>query len=338
MFQPPRCPNRACTNHLFPAPKFYAHHGSFKPKCRPWSVPRYRCKTCKKTFSRQTFRMDYRDHRPDLNIRLFRSLASGVGVRQTARNLQLSLSCTELKYRKIARHLRRQNLNLRGPLPKDSELVFDELETYETRRNTRPLSIPILVERKHRYVIWAEAAPIRPRGKMSKDRKSAVEQENLRFGPRKDTSARSIARVLKRGADLVRNHEKVTLLSDEKSSYPKHARKAFGAARLVHKKTNSKVARMIWNPLFPVNHEEAMMRDLLGRLRRESWLVSKKRRYLDLGLHLWMAYRNYVRKRFNRDTESPAQMLGFVSRRLSFGEALSWRQDWGKDSIHPLSR
>ncbi|MFT7678195.1 MAG: hypothetical protein ACI8QC_002181, partial [Planctomycetota bacterium] len=39
-----------------------------------------------------------------------------------------------------------------------------------------------------------------------------------------------------------------------------------------------------------------------------------------------------------RDTESPAQMLGFVSRRLSFGEALSWRQDWGKDSIHPLSR
>ena len=43
------------------------------------------------------------------------------------------------------------------------------------------------------------------------------------------------------------------------------------------------------------------MRDLMGRLRRESWLVSKKRRYLDLGLQVHMAYRNLVRKRFNHD-------------------------------------
>lgn len=338
MFKPPRCPNRACPYHLSPVPKFYAHRGSFRPKCRPWPVPRYRCKGCRKSFSRQTFRMDYRDHRPDLNVRLFKSIASGVGIRQTSRNLNLSLRCTELKYRKIARHLRRLNLNLRGPLPEGSQLVFDELETYETRRNTRPLSVPLLIEREQRFVIWAESAPIRPRGKMSKIRKRAVEQENQRLGPRKDTSARSVARVLRRGAELVKHHEEVVLLSDEKSTYPAHARKAFGAARLVHLKTNSKLARMTWNPLFAINHEEALMRDLLGRLRRESWLVSKKRRYLDLGLQLWIAYRNYVRKRFNRDWESPAQLLGFVSRRMSCGEVLSWRQDWGKNSIHPLSR
>ena len=73
-------------------------------------------------------------------------------------------------------------------------------------------------------------------------------------------------------------------------------------------------------------------------MRRDSWLVSKKRRYLDLGLQLWMAYRNYVRRRFNYDEESPAQLLGFVPRRMSVGELLSWRQDWGHASIHPLSR
>ncbi len=80
------------------------------------------------------------------------------------------------------------------------------------------------------------------------------------------------------------------------------------------------------------------MRDLMGRLRRESWLGSKKRRYLDLGLQVHMAFRNLIRNRFNRDQASPAQLLGFVSRRLTFNEALSWRQDWGKRSIHPLSR
>jgi len=45
-----------------------------------------------------------------------------------------------------------------------------------------------------------------------------------------------------------------------------------------------------------------------------------------------------VRRRFNFDQASPAQWLGFVERRLSEAELLGWRQDWGTDSIHPLSR
>ena len=338
MFDPPRCPNRRCPNHSRPQPRFYTRQGSYHPKCRAWKVPRFRCRSCKRSFSRQTFRADYRDHRPALNVPLFRSMTSGVGLRQTARDLGLSLRCTELKFRKIARHLRRMNLNLRGPLPEDSKLQFDELETFETRRNTRPLSVPILIERESRFVVWAEAAPIRPRGKMTAARKAAIREESRRLGPRKDLSARSVLRTLRRGADLVKELSHVVFESDEKSSYPRLARKAFGASRLEHRKTNSKLVRTSWNPLFPINHTEAMVRDLLGRLRRESWLVSKKRRYLDLGIQLWMAYRNYVRKRFNRDAESSAEILGFVPRRMTYGELLSWRQDWGLASIHPFSR
>ena len=102
MFQPPRCPYRTCSNHLEPTPEAFLHHGHYRPKCRPHPVPRFRCRACRHTFSRQTFRMDYRDHRPDLNARLFRSIASGLGLRQSSRNLHLSLRCTELKFRKIA--------------------------------------------------------------------------------------------------------------------------------------------------------------------------------------------------------------------------------------------
>jgi hypothetical protein len=69
----------------------------------------------------------------------------------------------------------------------------------------------------------------------------------------------------------------------------------------------------------------------------QSWLVSKKRRYLDVALALFMAWRNLVRRRFNHDDESPGQILGFVPRRMSEEELCSWRQDWGRRSIHPLS-
>lgn len=44
---------------------------------------------------------------PPCNVPLFLMLASGVGLRQTSRNLGLGLRCTELKFRKVAPHARR---------------------------------------------------------------------------------------------------------------------------------------------------------------------------------------------------------------------------------------
>jgi hypothetical protein len=282
--------------------------------------------------------MDFRDHRPDLNSKLFQYLASGVGLRQSSRNLRLSLRCTELKFRKIARHMRRLNLNLRGPLPENSSFQLDEIETYEGRRNTRPLSVPILIETKSRFLVWAESAMIRPRGKMTPARSRAMLEDELQFGRRRDQSRWKLQRTFRRGADLARSLNRILLETDKKASYVGLATQAFGRSRLVHRCTSSKLARTSANPLFPINHTEAMARDLTGRLRRESWLVSKKRRYLDLGLQVLLAYRNYVRRRFNFDELSPAERLGFAPRRLTETEMLTWRQDWGENSIHPLSQ
>ena len=337
MFQPPRCPYLTCARHLNPAPDAFLKHGTYHPKCRAHSVPRFRCRACLRTFSRQTFRMDYRDHRPDLNARLFRALASGLGLRQCSRNLQLSLYCTQLKFRKIARHLRHLNLNLRGPLPPRASFQLDEFETFEGRRNTRPLSIPMIIEKQSQYIVWAEAATIRPRGKMTRARFAAVAEDEARFGRRRDRSRRSLRRTLARASELTCSMNKVLLETDQKSSYVELARKAFGADRLLHGRTSSRLPRTVANPLFPINHTEAMARDLMGRLRRESWLVSKKRCFLDLGLQVFMAYRNLVRRRFNYDRRSSAEVLGFAPRRLTETEVLGWRQDWGTGSQHPLA-
>jgi len=234
MFEPPRCPHRHCPHHLSPPRGFYSPHGVYRSRCRPRPVPRFRCKACRRTFSRQTFRMDYRDHRPDLNARLFVLLASGVGIRQSARMLGLSLRCTELKFRKIARHLRRLNLNLRHELADGASFQFDELETYEGRRNTRPLSVPMLIERESRYIIWSESAPIRPRGSMSASRKRAIVEDERRFGRRRDMSARSVVRTLRRGFALTRPGQRVLFESDEKTSYPGHLKETRGETLVTH--------------------------------------------------------------------------------------------------------
>ena len=300
-------------------------------------MPRFCCRNCGKGFSRQTFRMDYRDHRPELNRTLFMLLASGLGLRQCSRILALSLSCTQLKFRKIARHLRAFNANLRGPLPSHATLQFDELETFETRRSTRPLTLPILIERGSRFIVAARSAPIRPSGPMPARRRRAIADDQARFGRRPSRSRPAVRSVLRRGARLVGHLRSVVLETDEKSTYGSLATAVFGGDRLVHCRTPSTLPRHVWNPLFPINHTEAMARDLNGRLRRESWLVSKCRWFLNLQLEIFATYRNYVRPRFNRDRRTPAQMLGFVRRRLTPGNVLSWRQDWGALSLSPLS-
>jgi hypothetical protein len=128
------------------------------------------------------------------------------------------------------------------------------------------------------------------------------------------------------------------LQTDEKSSYATLAPEVFGD-RVNHMTTPSRLARGTFNPLFPINTTLAMTRDNLGRLRRQSWLVTKKREYLRSHMNMFLVYRNYLRTRFNRDKEghSPAVKLGLLPRNLTVAEALGWRQDWGPRSIDPLS-
>jgi len=250
--------------------------------------------------------------------------------------MNLSVRSTELKARKIGRHLRRLNLRVNSHLKDASTFHFDEIETFEGQRNTRPLTVPVLIESESRFIIWSEAGTIRPSGSMPKKRKLLIEASNKRHGRRRDQSKQVIWRTLQRGARMAKQAGEIIFHSDEKLSYPKLVRRTFGTGS-THIRTNSEVARRTWNPLFPINHEEALMRDLMGRLRRRSWLASKKRRYLDIALHVHIAYRNLIRSRYNRDVGSPAQLLGLMPKRLSFGEALGWRQERGSRSIHPLS-
>ena len=103
MFIPPRCPYLSCSQHYQPEPGFFRRRGHYRPLCRPEGVPRFRCTTCKRSFSRQTFRHDYHDHRPDWNVPLFMLLASGVGLRQSARVLDADPRSVQDKKAKMSR-------------------------------------------------------------------------------------------------------------------------------------------------------------------------------------------------------------------------------------------
>ena len=338
MFDPPRCPHTDCPAHSDPGGRFFRRHGFYRAQRHARPVPRFLCLCCRRSFSRQTLRSDYRDHKPHLNQQVLSRVCSGSGLRQMARELALAKRNLELKARKIATHLERLHHNLMARFRGKVALAFDEMETFEGCRSTRPLTVPVLIEQESTFLIDARSAPIPPSGRMTPKRRRLIEDEQRRNGKRRNESQRVCAEVLATVAQRCAGATSIHFRSDRKKTYPKLLRETFGEGRVRHLRISSKRPRDTANPLHRINLTLARLRDLLGRLHRRSWLVTKEGRYLDLYLMVFACYRNYHCVRFNGERHSPGELLGFVPRRLTKGELLSWRQDWGPDrSPHPLS-
>lgn len=334
-FQPPRCPYPICPRHLAPGSGFYVRRGSYRVRCRVERVPRFRCKTCRRTFSRQTFRHDYRDKRPQTNAPLFCLLTSSVSLRQAARIVGLDIRSVVQKLAKAGGTCRGLLDNLGQRLPPGRTLILDEEESYEGSC-IRTLTVPILIDRESTFVLAYDAAPTRRLAKAGSQRRARQDHEE-RNGRRADRSRACVDDVVARVARKLPQGAPVLVHTDEKPSYGPTLRRHFGS-RLVHVRTSSKVARDGANPLAPINRTIAMGRDNCARLRRDTWAGTKKRDFLVSQLHLFAAYVNLQRRRFNRDPEhrTPACILGMLPRSLTAEEILGWRQDWGLRSPHPL--
>jgi len=268
---------------------------------------------------------------------MFEFLASGVGLRQIARNLGLNPQSVQNKLRKYGRVLVHMHDNLCRQLPDGRTFVLDEEETFE-QKSIRPLTVPIVIEADTWFLVATEVGSIRRLAPAGTARRRAQEREERRHGRRPDQSRRCVRKVLQRlGSRLPAGT--LTLRSDQKSSYATLVLEVFGE-RARHETTPGRDPRTLCNPLFAINVTIAMSRDNNGRLRRKSWLATKLAAKLRLQLAIFVGYRNYIRQRFNRDprTDSPAKLLGLLPRALSWREALRWRQDWGLRSIHPMSR
>ena len=335
LFCPPRCVNSDCSGHRRPATGQIVRWGYFTARCRERREQRFRCLKCRKTFSRQTFRHDYRDRRPDCNERLFELLSVGVGLRSSAAVLKISASTAQRKMRKMSRTCRMLYENLCRTLPPGGSYLLDEEESYEGA-SIRPLTVPIVIERQNYFIVATGVGSIRRLAPAGSARRAKQGREEELLGKRRDESRKSVLAVLQ---SLRRCTVGPLLLqTDKKASYATLAHKVFGAD-VTHETTAGSAPRTTHNPLFPINLTVAMSRDNCGRLRRKSWLVSKLAKWLRGQLAIFTVFRNYVRQRFRRDqpNETPAKLMGLLPRQLLPLEVLRWRQDWGNRSPHPLS-
>ncbi len=326
-FQPAFCPRSDCPSHAGASFRFRLR-GCFQRRCDRRSVQRFVCLSCSRGFSEQSFRLDYRLKRPELLARFFLDRVSKVTHRQSARNHACSRSTEERHFQRLSQHCaafhsaRLAEASARGGL--GEVFLLDELETYEQHRTQRPVTVPVMIERASGFVLDVRVGALAARVRPGQTKHFRPARQLEREGARKSESRQVVKEAFERLREVSSKQGMICVLTDEKPTYAQLLRELFGE-RCLHLTTASTRRRDVRNPLWPINHTLARMRDNVSRLVRETWAAAKLRRCLAGQLAIWVCYRNYVRGRTNRKPRvTPAMALGVQQQPWKVRQLLQW--------------
>ncbi len=329
-FEPAFCPLPNCPSASPGAQFRYRNSGSYLRDCDRRKVQRFYCHACRRRFSAQSFRLNYRFRKPQIDAWVFRCMVSKVTHRQTARLLEVDRKTIHRRLHRFAPALHdlhrgvldcaRDAGGIRG------SFSLDELETFEGSRRLCPVTVPALIERRSLFVVHLETGMLGARGHIGKREIAKRAERERTIGKRRSESRAMVGRCFARLAVCHRPHGMVEVVTDKKRAYRTELKRFFPNRVGAHITESSRRARNRSNPLFAINHTFAMMRDQVSRLVRRSWGASKDRKALKRHLWIWAAWRNYVRPITNHAPgTTPAMALGVTDKKLSIQEALRWR-------------
>ncbi len=321
-FRPPFCPDPACDFHLDPKGWRYKKAGFFPRAIPPVRIQRYRCLTCKRAFSSQTFSITYRLRRPELLESVFHAEVGGSGHRQIARQHRASHSTIQRLVERIGRHciLIHESLRERARQSLAAEpIVMDGLGAF-ARGQYWPVEITGLVGSKSYYSHDFVVTPRRRSGTMTDEQKKRRARYEAKLG-RPDPRALSTD-VLELMAAAIPDGSPVELRTDQKREYVT-ALKRLQGPEIVHLTTHSKEPRTPSNPLFAINAHHMLLRHSGSNHKRETIAFSKCFKSVVWRHAIFQVWQNLVKAASERDPrQTPAQRLGIASKRWSVPELL----------------
>ena len=95
------CPDSRCPNHSPGSFQWFDFHGSYLSCGR--RIQRFRCRSCRRTFSRRTLSIDFWTHRRFDYLNLICLLASGCSLRSISRLIDASVNTVQNRIGRLAR-------------------------------------------------------------------------------------------------------------------------------------------------------------------------------------------------------------------------------------------
>jgi len=283
-FMRPDCINDNCrSNHIIKDGFFY--RTSDRKKLQRW-----KCNKCHKRFSAGSNSKAFGQNKRWANSIVRNLICSGVSLRRAALILGVHRITVARKLcflAEIAEEEIRKDLFV---YPKVNRVQFDELFTIEHTK-CKPLSVAMAVEEGTRKIMGFEVSIVPASGHLA-----VISRK--KYGHRPNYKRRGIKRVLGKIQDTL-SAESI-LSTDEDSHYASLIKKLPGVTHISHKGAKGCVAgqgelkKLVYDPLFYINHTFAMLRANINRLFRRTWCTTKKISRLEKHLWVYMHFHNTV--------------------------------------------
>jgi len=333
-FVPPFCPRSNCPHHRWPLAWRWTRDGWHERQAKPHRVRRFRCLTCRRRFSSQTFRTTYWLKRPELLAQVSRRLVECTSFRQAANGLGVAHSTVLNQARRIGRHCLLFQHRHAPPEPPDEPLVLDGLRSFEYSQYW-PFDLNHVVGSTTHFVYGFNISPLRRSGSMTAGQRRRREQlEKLHGRPEPQATRDQTESLLRRATGGPCSFE---LHTDKHQAYVQAVGRLKGWS-VRHRRISSKAARTPKNPLWPVNLSDLLMRHGGANHKRETIAFSKRAQSVLLRTATFQVWRNFikgVRENDGKRSPSPAMLRGLQDRRLGFEEVLAERLHPTRENLPP---
>jgi transposase-like protein len=256
-------------------------------------IQRYRCKICGKGFSSATFSLCFNQKKRRENFSLLKLFVNGVSQRSAGRMLGLNKNTVAKKFSFLGDWARLKNERYLERYLYENQLFkliqFDELQTIEHTK-LKPLAVPLAVCGRKRKILGFEVSSMPATGLLA-------EISREKYGVRPDHRQKGLDSLFEGLKTKV--HQEAHFTSDQHSFYPKALKKHFPKA--VHRQMKGRescvagqgeLKKVVFDPLFSLNHTCAMMRAHINRLIRKTWCTTKDPKRLSDHIAMYVYYHN----------------------------------------------
>ncbi len=334
-FIPPFCPWKGCSEHHLPSLKHpyqaYLPWGSYPTKAFG-RVPRFRCSSCGRTFSVQSFSLDYYAKRVVDYQDISQRLSSCESLRAIGRNLGLSCDSVSNRISRASRQAIAAESRLASSRHPDEDLAADGFESFCVSQFF-PNNIHLLVGQASQFVYASNHVTLRRKGRMTKAQKRRRSELDGRFRPTPRGIEKGFSRIATEALRLLSDssRESLVLWTDEKLEYIRalEGRPVFAsleaAGRFRHRRVSSRAARTRANPLYPVNYFDRELRKDLHEHVRETVCFGRNVNQQNERLVLYLFGHNYQKPfRIAGELRSHAEVAGYDADAIGAELELIW--------------
>lgn len=276
-----RCPSGCQTR--------YVRRGHYRRESDLKIIQRYQCRGCDGSFSEATNDHCYGQKRRDVNVPIFRSITGCMSQRRIARDLRVNRKTVARKFLFLGLWAKKLLPEVNRRFAKAKIIEFDDLETSEHTK-CKPLSVIVAVEFPTRRLLVYGVAKMPAKGRLS-----AISKK--KYGPRKDERRKKRRELFEDLKDLfepdaiIKSDKNPHYIDDVKEHFPKATHRSFKGQR-GSDTGQGELKQPRFDPIFAINHTNAMLRANINRLIRKTWCTTKKQECLDLHIAIYALRHN----------------------------------------------